>query len=462
MTKHAVLSPYDGAALGEITLATWEEADATLKRALDAFKKRDSWLAPYERIAVLRKLAGLVEQEKDAFALGIAKEGGKPLTDAKAEVTRAMDGLGLAVSELLHGTIGAEMPMGLTQATTGRMSWTIREPRGVVYGISAFNHPLNLLVHQVAPAIATGSPIILKPATATPLTAVRFVELVHEAGLPEAWCQLLLCDNDVSSKLAADPRIAFLSFIGSSKVGWMLRSKLAPGVDCALEHGGAAPVIVDESVDMDAVIKPIVKGGYYHAGQVCVSVQRVFVHETIQRAFTEAFVAAVKKLKTGDPTKPETDCGPLIRKDEVKRVHEWVQDAEKTGARILVGGKPITETTYEPTVILNPSEDAKISREEIFGPVVAIYSYKHLDEAIERANDLPGRMQSSIFTKNIDSALAAARKLDATGIMINEAPTFRADWMPFGGRGVAGLGMGGIGYTMHEYTQEKLIVMRYT
>ncbi|MFO1243058.1 MAG: aldehyde dehydrogenase family protein [Rickettsiales bacterium] len=455
--KHTVYSPYDGAEIGKITLESWNQAEEKLLKARDVFKKR---LSPHERISVLRNLAVLVEKEQDAFALSIAREGGKPLTDAKAEVTRAIDGIQLAVSELLHGNTGIEMPMGLTKATQGHVSWTTREPRGVVFAISAFNHPLNLLVHQVAPAIATGCPIILKPATATPLTAVRFVELVHEAGLPEGWCQLLLCENDVASKLAADPRIAFVSFIGSSKVGWMLRSKLAPGVGCALEHGGAAPVIVDETVDIAAIVKPIVKGGYYHSGQVCVSVQRIFVQENIQEMFTEALVAEVQKLKTGDPTKEDTDCGPLIRKDEVKRVHEWVEEAEKTGGKILIGGKPITGTTYEPTVILNPSEKAKVSREEIFGPVVAIYPYRTLEEAIMRANDLPGRMQSSIYTKNIESAMKAARELNATGIMINEATTFRADWMPFGGRGVAGLGMGGIGYTMHEYTEEKLIVMK--
>lgn len=461
MKTHAVLSPYDGRKLGEISLESWEQAEGKLLKALKAFKQRDGWLPAHMRIEVLKKLAELIEAEQDVFALKIAEEGGKPITDAKVEVIRAMDGIGLAVSELLHGNVGTEMPMGLTKATSGRMSWTIREPRGVVFAISAFNHPLNLLVHQIAPAIATGCPVILKPATATPLTAVRFVELVHEAGLPEAWCQLLLCDNKVSSQLAADSRIAFLSFIGSGRVGWMLRSKLAPGVGCALEHGGAAPVIVDQTVDIASIVKPIVKGGYYHAGQVCVSVQRIFVHEKIEQRFTEAFVAEVKKLKTGDPTKTETDCGPLIRREEVKRVHEWVQEAGQTG-KILIGGKPLTETTYEPTVVLNPSEDAKVSCEEIFGPVVAIYSYKTLDEAIQKANSLPGRMQSSIYTKNIDTALLAAQKLDATGIMINEATTFRADWMPFGGRGIAGLGMGGIGYTMHEYTQEKLIVMRMT
>lgn len=436
------------------------KAREKLKLANALFKNRKKHLKPHERSAILRRFAALVEKEKDEFAMRIASEGGKPLTDAKVEVTRALDGIFLAIGEFERVGFGREIPMGLTKATENYRAVTVMEPVGVVFAISAFNHPLNLLVHQVMPAVMAGCPVILKPALAVPLTAVRFVELLSEAGLPEGWCQLLLCETEVTASIAAGSGIHFLSFIGSAKVGWMLRGKLAPGVRYSLEHGGAAPVIVDETVDVDAVVPSIVKGGYYHSGQVCVSVQRIFVHEAIEKKFTEALVRKVKQLVIGDPTKETTDCGPLIRKEEAKRVHEWVMEAKEGGGKILTGGKRIGDSLYEPTVVLNPPADAKLSREEIFGPVVAVYPYSSLEEAIEKANAMPGRMQSAIYTQNVDIAAKAALALDATGVMINEATTFRADWMPFGGRGTAGVGLGGIGYSMQEYMQEKIIVTK--
>lgn len=460
MQQLTIHSPYDGKPLGMISLETEDDAQKKLDRANSLFKDRTRRLQPYARSAVLRKFAMLIEAEKDGFAMHIATEGGKPLADARVEVTRAIDGILLAVSEFERVGFGREVPMGLTKATEHYRAVTVMEPVGVVFAISAFNHPLNLLVHQVVPAVMAGCPVILKPALSVPLIAVRFVELLEEAGLPEGWCQLLLCQTEVTARIAASPQIHFLSFIGSSKVGWTLRSQLAPGVRYSLEHGGAAPVIVDDTIDVEAVIPSIVKGGYYHSGQVCVSVQRIFVHEAIEKAFTEALVQKVKLLITGDPAKETTDCGPLIRKKEAARVHEWVMEAKETGGEILTGGSQIGDSLYAPTVVFNPAADAKLSREEVFGPVVAVYPYASLEEAIERANALPGRMQSAIYTRDVDTANKAALVLDATGVMINEATTFRADWMPFGGRGAAGVGMGGIGYSMQEYLQEKIIVTK--
>ena len=356
-----VCSPFDGELIKRVPLQTAEEAEQMLETASRLFQDRDGWLEPDQRIAILLKLSQLVASETEDFALLIAREGGKPLTDARIEVVRVIDGIALAAKELLHVMRGEEIPMGHTEATRGRTAFTICEPIGVVLAISAFNHPLNLIVHQVIPALAVGCPVIVKPAMTTPLNCLRLCELLSEAGLPEGWCQPIICDNAVAEKLVTDQRLAFLTFVGSAKVGWALRSKLAPGVRCALEHGGAAPVIVDETADLDRVIPSLLKGGFYHAGQVCVSVQRVFANESIARDLAVKLAAAAAQLKVGDATKEETEVGPLILPREVVRVHTWVEEALVGGAELLTGGKPIGETMYQPTVLFDPKPEAKVS-----------------------------------------------------------------------------------------------------
>jgi acyl-CoA reductase-like NAD-dependent aldehyde dehydrogenase len=289
--------------IAEVETEGADALEAKLELAARSLRDRDQWLKPHERIEVLYRLASLMEPLRERFSRLIAQEGGKPLVDAGVEANRAIDGVRNAAEEL-RNFAGREIPMGLTAASTGRWAFTTREPIGVVVAISAFNHPLNLIVHQVAPAIATGCPVIVKPAPATPLCCQEFVRLVREAGLAEPWCQTFLpSDNALAERLATDPRVAFLSFIGSARVGWYLHSKLAPGARCALEHGGAAPAIVDRSADLDQVIEPIVKGGYYHAGQVCVSTQRIFVHADIQAKFVERFAARVGALRPPSPAR---------------------------------------------------------------------------------------------------------------------------------------------------------------
>lgn len=455
-----VVQAYDRAPITEIETDDEAALERKLKAAQEVFKDRDNWLKPHQRIAILRKLAGLLEAKRDHFAMQIAREGGKPLPDAIVEANRAVDGVNNAADEL-RNFAGREIPMGLSAAAADRWAFTTKEPIGIVAAISAFNHPLNLIVHQVAPAIAVGCPVIIKPAGTTPLSCIDFVKLVHEAGLPEAWCQTFVpTETALAEKLATDPRIAFLSFIGSAKVGWYLHSKLAHGARSALEHGGVAPAIVDKSADLDAIIEPIVKGGYYHAGQVCVSTQRIYVHDAIVNDFTERLVARVRKLRTGDPTLKDTEVGPLIIPKEADRVASWIDEAVKGGARLATGGKRLSETTLEPAVLIDPAAEARISTEEVFGPVVAIYRYGKLDDAIARANSLPVAFQASIFAQDIDVALRAANRLDASAVMVNDPTTFRTDWMPFAGRRSSGYGTGGIPYTMHDMTQEKMILLK--
>ena len=388
-----------------------------------------------------------------------AAEGGKPYTDSKVEVIRAINSVKLAAEYISHLT-GEQVPMGINKASENRIAFTTREPIGVVFAICAFNHPLNLVVHQTVTAIASGCPVIIKPASSTPLSCLNFINILTEAGLPNGWCQSLLCKSDVAEQLVTDSRISYLSFIGSAKVGWHLRSKLAPGIRCSLEHGGAAPVIVEKDADIDELVPALLKGGFYHAGQVCVSVQRVFVQEDICETVCNRLIAGAKKLIVGDPLDPQTEVGPLISAAEVDRVEEWVNEAIEKGAQLLYGGKRIGNNCYQPTVLLNPSADVRVSTQEIFGPVVCVYAYSDREAAIQAANALDLHFQASVFTKNIDIALDCVRKLNATSVMVNDHTAFRVDWMPFGGRDASGLGMGGIPYTMREMTREKMMVIK--
>ena len=308
--------------------------------------------------------------------------------------------------------------------------------------------------------MAVGCPVLVKPADDTPLSCKAFVEILYEAGLPEEWCRFAACDIPTAEKLVTDPRVAFFSFIGSAKVGWMLRSKLAPGTRCALEHGGVAPVIIDESADIDAMIPSLIKGGFYHAGQVCVSVQRVFAPKNMAETIALALAEGASKLVVGNATDEKTECGPLIRPREVDRVANWIDEAKSVGTKILSGGEKLGDTTYAPTVLLNPPADAKVSAMEIFGPALSVYGYDNLDAAIKQSNSLPFAFQASVFTKNLDIAMKAVQELDATAVMVNDHTAFRVDWMPFAGRRQSGYNTGGIGYTMHDMTQDKMAVIK--
>jgi len=454
-----ITSPYDQSFIKELPLIGKNEIDNILNTAQNLFTDQSKWIPAYKRIEILEKTASIMNDRIEELLVTAISEGGKPYQDSKAEVLRAIKGVKLA-AEHISQIKGEQIPMGLTEASLNRIAFTSKEPIGIVAAVSAFNHPLNLAVHQIVTAIAAGCPVIFKPATATPLSSLALGNILKEAGLPEGWLQIILCDNEAAELLVTDPRINFFSFIGSAKVGWSLKSKLSPGTRCALEHGGAAPVIVESDADFTEMIPALVKGGFYHAGQVCVSVQRVYVNQEISERFIEEFVAATNKLITGNPLDQKTDVGPLITPKEVDRVEEWVNEAIEKGAQLITGGKRISDTFFEPTVLVNPSEDSKVSTTEIFGPVVCIYSFTDRDEAIKRANALDVHFQAAVFTKNVDIALDTVKKLNATAVMVNDHTAFRVDWMPFGGRDSSGIGMGGISYAINEMTREKLTVIK--
>ncbi|MGV0006166.1 MAG: aldehyde dehydrogenase family protein [Candidatus Porifericomitaceae bacterium WSBS_2022_MAG_OTU9] len=455
-----VRAPYDGALVGTVDMPTANTVDKALATAHGLFRNRDCWLPPWRRMRILERSAELMRQNAEQLALGAAAEGGKPLLDSKVEVERAIDGIHECIA-VMRSMAGQEVPMGLTEASSGRLAFTTHEPIGVVVAVSAFNHPLNLIVHQVAPAVATGCPVLVKPAADTPLSCMRFVQILHEAGLPPQWCQALATDdNSLASKLVTDPRVAFFSFIGSAKVGWMLRSQLAPGTRCALEHGGAAPVLVDAGVELDEIVPLLAKGGFYHAGQVCVSVQRVFAEAGIAEELAKLLAIEAQKQQLGDPLHEKTTVGPLIRHGEVDRVATWVDEATASGAALLAGGKRVSDSCYQCTVLYDPPKEAKVSSSEIFGPVVCVYPYNDIDEALQRANSLPFAFQAAVFAKDMDYAFRVGRRLDASAVMVNDHTAFRVDWMPFAGLRQSGHGTGGIAHSMHDMCIEKMFVFR--
>ena len=456
--KIDVCNPFDLSKVGEVDLVTGDTIEKYLGEANNISRNKNQYLSKHKRIEILRRTASLMKKMDEELALLIAAEGGKPLIDARVEVARAIDGVETCAGDL-GNVVGKEIPMGLTEAAKDRIAFSIREPIGTVVAVSAFNHPLNLIVHQVAPAVAVGCPCIVKPANDTPLSCQKFISLLIEAGLPETWVRFAPCENSVAEKLVTDSRVAFFSFIGSARVGWYLKSKLAPGTRCALEHGGAAPVIVCESADITKMIPKLIKGGFYHSGQVCVSVQRVFVLGGKARTVAEHIASGASKLRVGNAVEEKTECGPLIRPEEVKRVGEWVKEAGTKNCEIICGGHALTETTYAPTVLLNPDVNAKVSIAEIFGPVVCVYDCADIHQAILRANALDVAFQASIFSNNLTETISTFSNLDATAVMINDHTAFRVDWMPFAGRRQSGHGVGGISYTMEDMTQIKMAVI---
>lgn len=452
-----VKQAYTGVTLKEISM----HDSAAIEHMLDrAYELHQSGALPiFKRISILQTLSVLVAKEHEVFSQLIANEGGKPIRDARVEVTRAVDGIRIAIAEI-RSINGEEVPMDLTEAGTGRKAFTILEPIGVVVAISAFNHPLNLAIHQIIPAIAAGCPVIFKPSSSTPLCGLHLMKLIIQAGLPENWVQIALANRENSETLVTDPRVAFFSFIGSAKVGWYLKSKLAPGTRCALEHGGVAPLIFDSCQDEEAFVSGVVKASMYHSGQVCVSVQRVYIQKDKAEYLAKKIAHVAMTQVVGDATNEDSDLGPLISAKETDRIETWVNEAIDEGAELLCGGKRINAVSYEPTVLLNPSKESKVSTQEIFAPVVCIYSYSNINAAIEAANSLDVSFQSAVFSQDMSLAMDVAKKLQASAVMINDYTTFRVDWMPFAGRKHSGYGVGGIGYSMRDMLEHKMLVIK--
>ncbi len=453
-----VHSPNDGALLGEVQQMEASDVErllALVKEGESELKERPA----HARAGWLRALAAKVRAEREHLAHTIATEGGKPLKDALTEADRAAGTFELCAEEALR--LGGEtLPMGRSPAGAGRLAFTLREPVGPVLALSAFNHPLNLLAHQVGPALAAGCPVAFKPAPATPYCGEWLADALVAVGAPSGVATLFHADIPEIQTLVADPRFAYISFIGSDKVGWELRRRSAPGTRLALEHGGQAPAVVWEDADLDAAATALVKGAFYHAGQVCISTQRILVHEKVFNAFVEKFTAKARAMKVGDARSPDTDVGPLIRAKEKTRLQAWMAEAVEGGAKTaLDGSKALGDHFLAPTILTGVPMTCRLWREEAFGPVVAVNSFSTDDEVYGLLGEATHPFEASVFTASLSRALEAIKRLDAMTVVVNDHTAYRVDWMPFGGHGRAGLGMGGVRWAVEDMTRLKQAVL---
>jgi len=455
-----VKSPWNNEKIGQVETSNEDQIEKILNEVTTVSKLKGTDFPPKNRIEVLKIFCKKINDNIKSLAELATSEGGKPITDSIIEIKRGAEGVDCCI-EVLKSEAGSVIPMNLNEASSNRLAFTQKEPIGVVLAISAFNHPFNLIIHQIIPAIATGCSVIVKPAEDTPLSCKKIVEMLYESGLPKNRCHFVMPDDlELATKLVSDSRIDFFSFIGSSKVGWYLRSKLAPGTRCSLEHGGMAPTFISTNSDIKYCAKSIARGGFYHAGQVCVSVQRVYLNKNISNEFIPAFIDEVKKVKLGNPMEKDTVVGPLIRQSEVSRVDSWVKESLENGSELIIGEGILSDVTYDKTIILNPKKEDKISQNEIFGPVVAINEFSDFEEAIEDANSVDVSFQSSIFTNNISEILKFYEKINASAVFHNDHTAFRVDWMPFAGLKHSGHGVGGIKYSMHDMQIEKMLVLK--
>jgi acyl-CoA reductase-like NAD-dependent aldehyde dehydrogenase len=448
-------SPYDGAAVARVPKAGAEET----RRALDAAERAmASPLPAHKRAEILVRVAGALGRRADEAAAQIAAEAGKPLKAARVEVARAMSTYTMAAVEARKLT-GEVVPMDASQAGEGKLAMTVRLPIGVVGAISPFNFPLNLVAHKIAPALAAGCAVVLKPASQTPLSALFLGELETDAGLPPGWLNVLVGPaSEIGDVLVEDERVRLITFTGSSGVGWGIRER-APRKRVNLELGNATPVIVEADADLETAATKIAANAFSFAGQSCISVQRVYVQREAYEEFKSLFLPKVEALVVGDPADEETDVGPLISSSERERVLSWIEEARAGGATILAGGE-LEGELLRPTVVERPPAQAKLACEEAFGPVCTLEPYDTLEEAIERANGTRYGLQAGIFTSALASALCAAGTLEFGGVTINEAPTFRADQMPYGGVKDSGNTREGPAWAVREMTEERLVVVQ--
>ncbi len=451
----AVTNPYTRQEICQVCLAGPEQLEAALQAAEAGFEKLRK--APrHQKAAWLSAIASGIEQRSQELAETIVAEAGKPIRFAKGEVARAVNTFTVASQEALRFS-GEMVPMDMTAAGEGYIGYTKRVPAGPTAAISPFNFPLNLVAHKVAPALAVGNPVILKPASSTPLAALMLAEIVAQSGAPLEAFSVLPMRGSAAEKLATDDRIKVLTFTGSPKVGWHLK-ELATRKKVLLELGGNAPVIVHEDADVDKAAPRIAIGGYAFAGQVCISVQRILVHSSIYDQFKERYLQAVQALGYGDPSKEDTVSGPLISEGEVERVGQWVDQAVQAGASVLCGGE-IDGGLYSPTVLEKVTAEMAVSCDEVFGPVTSLFSYDTFEQALEMANDPNFGLQAGLFTRDIGRILAAHDELDFGGIIVNDYPTFRVDQMPYGGVKNSGFGREGLIYSMEEMSELRLLVI---
>jgi acyl-CoA reductase-like NAD-dependent aldehyde dehydrogenase len=452
-----IRSPYDGSEVGRVEAFTAADVDAAVGVAARVLAEEP--LPQWRRAEILDAAAREVRANEDHLATTIAREAGKPIKTARVEAQRAVSTFTFAAAAA-RTLAGDVVPLEASNIGEGKLAFTMRVPIGVVGAISPFNFPLNLVAHKVAPAIAAGCPVVLKPASQTPMSALALRDLlVDRCGLPPEWLHVLPgSGGDVGNAIVDHPGIAMISFTGSPDVGWRIRGQAAKK-KVALELGNNAPVIIEPSADITAAATKISVAGFSYAGQSCISTQRVYVHDDVIEQFVDELVALVEKLAVGDPLDPDTDVSAPISQDDRDRIASWIDEAVAGGAKVRCGGR-IEGSTVLPTVLTDVQPDMRVCRDEVFGPLVAVQGYRDRADALRLANDTRYGLQASIFTGDLGGALDAARTLDFGAVLVNEVPTWRADQMPYGGVRDSGNTREGPAYTVHEMTESRLIVIQ--
>jgi glyceraldehyde-3-phosphate dehydrogenase (NADP+) len=449
-----VYNPYDGTIVETIPESTLEDVDRAIEKA-EKGKKIMAEMSLFERSEILRKTAEIIKKNKEDFASTLVKEVGKTIKEARIEVRRAVEIFKLA-SEEAKRIHGETLPFDSIPNGEKRVGYFIRVPVGIIAAITPFNVPLVLASHKIAPAIAGGNSIIFKPSTITPLADIKLAKALIEAGLPEEAINVVVGPGStVGNAIVKDPRIRMISFTGSKDVGMEIL-KNAGLKKISLELGSNSALILSKNGDISSAVSATIKGGYAVAGQVCISVQRVFVQKEIYDEYLEKLIEGVRNIKVGDPMKEDTDMGPVISEESAKRIEEWIKEAVDMGAKVVFGGKR-EKTLFEPTVVINVPTEAKLFSKEVFGPVVVVNSFNKLSEAIEMANNSEYGLQAGIFTNDIEEAFYAIKKLEVGGVMINDAPSYRADFMPYGGVKGSGIGREGVKYALEEMTEIKTV-----
>jgi glyceraldehyde-3-phosphate dehydrogenase (NADP+) len=454
-TTARVINPFNGQVIADVVQATESDAEQAIASTSGATATLGE-LPAHARYNILQQVAALIYRRRDEFASTITAEAGKPIADAKREVSRAVQTFTVAAEEARR-IPGEVVPLDWTPNTDSHLGILRRFPIGPILGITPFNFPLNLVAHKVAPALAAGNPILIKPAPQTPLTALLLGEVALEAGLPPGGLNVVPCDNALAERFAVDQRFKLLSFTGSAPVGWMLKAKCGKK-KVTLELGGNAGVVIEPDADLDLAAQRCATGGFGYAGQTCISVQRVFVHQSIADLFTTKLLMQVARLKAGDPTDEATVVGPLIDQAAAQRVESWIGEAVAEGARVLLGGKRMG-SVVEATVLSNVKPEMKVSCREVFGPVVTVTPYRQLSEAIAALNQSDFGLQAGVFTQDINKIFHAFRHLEVGAVLANEIPTFRADHMPYGGVKDSGLGREGIRAAIEDMTEPRLLVL---
>lgn len=451
----SVVDPFTGKLVAQVTQATESDVEEAIASTCSAAATMEQ-LPSHARYNILQQVAALLYRRRDEFVRAITAEAGKPITDAKREVSRAIQTFTVAAEEARR-IPGEVVPLDWTPGFDTHLGMLRRFPIGPILGITPFNFPLNLVSHKVAPALASGNPILIKPAPQTPLTALLLGEVVMEAGIPPGGLNVVPCDNTLAERMVVDPRFKLLSFTGSASVGWMLKAKCGKK-KVTLELGGNAGVVIEPDADLELAAQRCAAGGFGYAGQTCISVQRVFVHHSISDVFTTKLLMHVARLKAGDPADETTSIGPLIDQAAAQRVENWIGEAVADGARVLLGGKRMG-SLVEATVLSNVKPDMKVSCKEVFGPVVTVTPYRQLSEAVALLNQSDYGLQAGLFTQDINKIFYAFRHLEVGAVLANEIPTFRADHMPYGGVKDSGLGREGVRAAIEDMTEPRMLIM---